>query len=301
MNGRVIRFDAHERLVARARAYVNDAGGSGPRHDAAVGLLHKAFKRGDEDLKLKIVLMLGTLVCPQAVAPLYELMHDADESEFIRHAAAVQLSVLGGLLQDNAQLVARLIDDLRDPDPFSRANATFALGWEGNLAAMEVLIERLDDENPEVQQAAVNALGNLKDERLFGVLAAKLEQGAREQKRTILYNLYRFTARKPEAVAIYERFILRGDRALRCDALAVLHALARPQDHLALYRQCLLDEDHRVRELALIHLAGAPPAELVSLRKRILAMTRDPEAEVRRAAVRLGHHIQPSAVVPAAP
>jgi HEAT repeat protein len=297
MKGRVIRFNAQERLLAKARAYASNAGELVQQSDRAIVLLNQAFKSADEDLKIQIVLMLGALVRPQVVWPLYKLMHDVDESELIRHAAAVQLSVLGGLLPECGPLVSQLVDDLRHQDPFVRANAAFALGWEGNREATDCLIECLDDEDPEVQQAAVNALANLRDERLFGLLAGRISQGAREQKRTILYNLFRFTTRKAEAISIYERFIREGDRDLRYDALMVFQILVEPVRHMALYQDCLTDGDHRVRELALLHLLAAPPAELLRLQDKILAMTRDPQPNVRCAAVRLYHYIQPSTVV----
>jgi hypothetical protein len=297
MNGRIIRFDAQERLLVKVRAYVDNIGELMQQSDQAIILLHKAFKRADEELKLKIVLMLGTLVRPQVVWPLYKMMHDVDESELIRHAAAVQLSVLGGMLPDTGPLVSQLIEDLHHQDPFLRANAALALGWEGNREATDFLIERLDDEDAEVQQAAVNALANLRDERLFGLLAGQLAQGAREQKRTILYNLFRFTTRKVEAIAIYERFIREGDRDLRYDALMVFQIMVEPVHHMVLYRHCLVDGDHRVRELALLHLLGAPAPELSPLQDKILEMTRDPHPSVRRAAVKLYHHIQPSTVI----
>jgi HEAT repeat protein len=293
----VIKFNSKDRILHRVRDYANNPTELERQPDRAIPLLFKALKVSDEDLRLKIVLMLGSMPRPQVLWPLYKVMHVADESEMVRQAAAIQLSVLGGTLKDTSALVEQLAEDLRHDDSFIRANAAFALGWEGNWDAAHLLIATLADTDSEVQYAAIHALANLHDDRVFGLLVQLLTEGGQEQKRAIIYNLCRFTTRRAEAVGIYERFIQYGDPRLRYDALIAFHAVAEPGHHLPLYRWCLADPDHRVRELALIQLLDAPTAELTALRHEVLAMTRDSHPGVRRAAVRLCHHIQPAAAI----
>lgn len=63
------------------------------------------------------------------------------------------------------------------------------MGWEGNTQAAIPLIELLYDSDIRVQQTAVNALSNLRDDRILSLMLERLEHGPLEQKRCILFNL----------------------------------------------------------------------------------------------------------------
>ncbi|MEJ2037907.1 MAG: HEAT repeat domain-containing protein [Desulfosarcinaceae bacterium] len=297
MTFKIIRFDAHDRLLAKARAYISAPDEMMQAPGEAITLLFKAFKVADEELKLKIVLMLGTLARPQVIWPLYKLMHDDQESESIRHAAAIQLSVIGEILENPKPLVQQLKQDLRSENAFTRACSAFALGWEGNRAAVFALIEKLYDDDPEVQQAAVNSLANLNDERLFDLLVERLQNGTREQKRSILYNLYRFTARKSEVIRIYKSYILGCDHSLAYDALAIFETIADPISNLVIYRQCLKNADPRLRELSLARLLATRSPRLAILEPDVGPLIKDPDPRVRQAAIRLYNYIRPSIIL----
>ena len=88
------------------------------------------------------------------------------EDEEVRHDAAIQLSVTGSFLREPQALIDQLVAALKNTDPILRAGAAFALGWRGNAAAAIPLIELLYDPDAQVQQAAVNALSNLQDDRI---------------------------------------------------------------------------------------------------------------------------------------
>jgi hypothetical protein len=281
MTYKIIQFDVHDRLLAKARAYISSPDELMHAPDQAIDLLFKAFKVADEELKLKIVLMLGTLARPQVIWPLYQLMHNQRESDSIRHAAAIQVSVIGEMLENPAPLIKKLKADLRSKEPFVRATAAFALGWEGNRQAVFALIERLYDDDPEVQQAAVNALSNLNDERLFDLLVERLQNGTREQKRSILYNLYRFSTRKKEVIKIYQTYILGEDTDLAYDALAIFDAVADPISNLRLYGCCLKSSDHRIRELTLTRLLSIRSSRMKILESEIKPLVEDPDPRVR--------------------
>lgn len=296
MDHNVIPFDAQNRLLKKAQSYLDDVELLDREGDQAIAVLIKALNIADDDLKLRIVLLLGTLASPQTVWPLYGLMRNINQSDTIRHAAAVQLSVMGGTLENTRQLVSQLIADLHHTDPFVRANAAFAMGWEGNLPAYSPLIRALNDTDAEVQQAAVNALSNLRDDSVFQSLADQLQQGPKEQQRSILYNLWRFPSRKQQTIGIYTRFLQHTDADLRYDALALLDAVGEPQAHLSHYLQCLKDPEAKIRELALVRLVSIDKGLLNKLAPHVRILAHDPAPKPRQAAIRLLHHICPTPV-----
>ena len=259
--------------------------------DRAVDLLLKGFPLADDDLKVKIVIMLGTLANDRVVWHLLEIMCDSCLGESIRQAAAIQISVVAGVLYDTDLLTDRLLRELENPSPFDRANAVFALGWEGNLRAAPDLIDSLADEDIEVQQAAVNALSNLRDERLFSLLAQRLQQGAKEQQRSILYNLGHFPSRHGEVVKICKTFMHHNDPDLRYDALMVLNSVTDAAESLSFYEHHLADEDPRIRELVLTRLASVERRKLRGLSAKIRQLVSDRSVKVRQAATRLTHHM----------
>jgi HEAT repeat protein len=287
----IIPFDCRERLLLKVRGYLSAVDELIRDGDQGIDVLLKAFDFADDDLKVKIVIMLGTIARPRVIWSLLDIMRDPELEESIRQAAAIQISVVGAFLNDTDDLVAELLSDLDDKAPFARANAAFALGWEGNMKAAPDLIDCLSDEDMEVQQAAVNALSNLRDDSLFTLLAQRLQKGAKEQQRSILYNLGHFPSRHGEVARICRSYLHHIDADLRYDALVVLHSVSEPVEDLVLYEHCLDDSDMRIRELALMQLRKIERSFLKPLMPKIRAMVNDPRARVRQAATRLTHHI----------
>lgn len=291
MTDNVIPFDCDERLLTKARSYLCAVDELIRDGDQGISLLLKAFDCADDDLRVKIVLMLGTIARSKVAWALFDIMRNHDLNESIRQAAAIQISVVGAELGQTDQLVDELRKDLRDRAAFVRANAAFALGWEGNLAAAPDLIDCLSDEDVEVQQAAVNALSNLQDESLFSLLAQRLEKGAKEQQRSILYNLGHFPSRHGEAAHICRNYLHHSDADLRYDAMVVLHSVSEPVQDLSLYEHCLEDRDPRIRELALVRLRKIDRDLLKTVAPRVRDLVMDPKPAVRQAATRLVHFI----------
>ncbi len=289
----IIPFDAQGRLLAKARGYAQALDQLIQDGVQAVDPLVRALPLADNDLKLKIVLMLGAMADPRVIRPLHDLLRDAGQAENLRQAAAVQISLVGSLLPPAArgELVEALISDLMAADPALRAYAAFALGWEGNQAAVPPLVDALCDEDPEVQQAAVSALTNINDDRLFAILAQRLKRGAKEQQRTILYHLSCFTRRRAEIAVICTEFLAHQDADLRYDALVVLDTVSKGEKPLEVYLRCLQDGDPRIREQAFALLLGADKQSLKPFRPPLQALLQEPTAAVRQAAVRLLHHI----------
>jgi HEAT repeat protein len=204
---------------------------------------------------------------------------------------------VGGELSVSEPLVYQLLELLQGGSTFERANAAFALGWRGNLQAAPFLIDCLFDTETEVQQAAVNALSNIQDDRLFRVLTDRLDKASKEQQRSILYNLGQFSARYNEIFQICKNYLFNGDRDLRYDALVVLNTIADPNKSVTLLEKCLTDPDARIRERALATLMAADHHLLTKLAPEVRKLLNDNSSYVRRAAVRLIHHMFPTAVV----
>jgi len=285
---RVIKFDSKERILKKARSYVESVETFFDESEQAIPLLLKAMKLADRDFKREIMLLLGSFAKDAVVWPLYDLMTDPSESEEIRHDAAIQLSVIGPLLKNSQQLVDRLLQEIGSTDAQRRLHATFAIGWEGNFQAATSLIERLFDSDPEVQQTAVSALCNLRDDRILDLLLDRLNHGPFEQKRIILFNLWRFYSKREKVTQVYIKCLEHEDPELRFDALVCLGPITEVRNHVNVYRKCLKDKDSRIRELALKRLAEEPTESVLeSLRAEIKTLLDDPDMKVKRAAVKV--------------
>ena len=287
MKKKIIPFQPQKRLLEQSRSYIDDLALFLNERDLAVPILLKSLRHADRQLKQRIVLLLGGFAKQEIASPLYEMMTDPTEDELVRHDASIQLSVTMPFLKQPQALIDQLVQNLRDEDLDLRANAAFALGWKGNAQAAIPLIELLYDPDSQVQQAAVNALVNLQDDRIFGLLLERLDNAELEQRRSILYNLWRFSAKRTETAKVYLRFIARKTDELRIDALVLLGLVSDVRDHLTVYRKCMTDAEPRIRELAFRALAVLPPRDLEPLRKEIEAGLNDPEMIVKRAAIEI--------------
>ncbi len=289
--GNIIPFNVRDRVLGKVRAYLTAMDRLVADGDLALEVLLKGFEVAEEELKVKIVIMMGTLASERVLDPLLAIMRDGDLNGSVRQAAAVQLSLVGGSLHDPDTLVAQLLVDLEHSDPSIRANAAFALGWEGNLAAAPELVDCLADDDIEVQQAAVNALSNLRDDSFFSLLTQRLQHGSKEQQRSILYNLGHFPSRQGEVARICKTYLQHQDADLRYDALVVFNGVADSLRNLDQYERCIDDADARIRELALTRLVHLPRQHLLPLAAKIRSRVQDPSVRVRQAATRLIHHI----------
>jgi hypothetical protein len=285
---RVIEFDPKERILRKAKKMIESPelfreGGQ------AIPFLLKAIKHAGRDLKREIVYILAMFADKEEIVwPLYDLMTDPLEEEEVRHDAAIQLSVIGRSLKNPQPLIERLLKEIESSDAEQRLHATFALGWEGNFHAATSLVGRLYDTDPRVQATAVNALSNLRDDRILDLLVDRLEHGSREQKKSILFNLWRFRSKGEKVTNVYFKCLEDQDPELRFEALVCLRPITEIRECLEVYRKCLKDEDERIRELALKRLAeDAAERVLKSLRAEIEALLDDPCVKVKRAALKI--------------
>jgi HEAT repeat protein len=289
----VILFQSRVRLQKKAQVYVEDPTRFLEEREQAVPLLLKALKHVDRGLKSRILLLLGGFAGEDVIWPLFRLLTDPSEDEEVRHEAAIQLSVTGSFLREPQALIDELVVALKNTDPLVRAGAAFALGWRGNAAAAIPLIELLYDPDVQVQQAAVNALSNLQDDRILGLLLDRLNHASLEQRRSILYNLWRFSDRLEMVTEVYLRILDHAEDELRVDALVLLGMIGGIKHHLSAYHKFLKDTNARIRELAYRELAGLMPQQLVAFRSDIEAGLADPETRVKRAALKAFQKLPP--------
>jgi HEAT repeat protein len=282
---KIIPFESKEQVLQHARPYLESVELFLEERDKAVPLLLKALKHAERRVKHEIMLLLASFAKQEAAWPLYEIMIDPHESEESRHDASIQLSVISPFLKDPQPIIDRLLKDLNHEDPIMRLNAAFALGWEGNVRAAIPLIERLYDPDTRVQQNAVNALANLRDDRILSLMLERLEHGSRDQKRAILFNLWRFYSKRDEVVSVYLKYLNHDDDDLRFDALVLLGLVTNAKTHLDVYVRSLSDVDPRIRALALRELAEFSKEDLLPLKGMIEEMLSDPEMGVKRAAM----------------
>lgn len=288
MKKHVIELEPKARILDRARKYIESVESFLDDGDQAVSLLLRAMKHADRDLKREIILVLGSFAKEAVVWPLYDMMTDSSEDEDVRHDAAIQLSVIGPFLKDPQLLVDRLLKEIESSDAERRLHATFAIGWEGNFQAATSLIGRLYDTDTRVQQTAVNALCNLRDDRILELLLDRLEHGPLEQKSTILFNLWRFDSKGERVKEVYLKYLEHEEPNIRFDALVCLGPITETRDYPQVYRKCLRDKDDRIRELALKRLAEEAGVNVLELlRAEIEGLLHDPNMKVKKAALQL--------------
>lgn len=284
---KIIHFEPKERLIEKVVSYIDSVELFLEERDKAVPLLLKALKYVDRKLRRKIIFLLGSFAKQEVAWPLYQMMVDPHENEASRREASIQLSVISPFLKAPQPIIDRLLEDLKSADPELRLNAAFALGWEGNDQVVIPLIELLYDPDINVQQTAVSALSNLRDDRIIGLMLERLEHGPLEQKRSILFNLWRFYSKRDEVVSIYLKYLDHENSDLRFDALVLLSSVTDASEHVKVFRNCLRDHDSRVRTLALKDLCEISREVLLGFKDEIEGMLSDPDMKVKQEAIKI--------------
>ncbi|MGH7926665.1 MAG: HEAT repeat domain-containing protein [Candidatus Binatia bacterium] len=284
----VIQFDSKARILAKAKQYVESVETFLADQEQAVPIMLRAMKHAEPEFKREIMLVLGSFAKEEVVWPLYDIMTDPLENEEIRHDAAIQLSVIGSLIKDSQTLVERLLQQIESPDALHRLYATLAAGWRGNFQAATSLVGRLYDDDSRVQQAAVNALCNLRDERILELLVDRLKHGAADQRHSILLNLWRFDSKGDRVKEVYLDCLQHEDPDVRFDALLCLGPITDIREHVEVYRKCLRDDSEKIRELALRQLVEEAGEDVLkSLRADVEVALNDPDVQIKKAALQI--------------
>ena len=282
---KVIHLEPKERLFEKVGSYIESVELFLEERDKAVPLLLRALKYTDHELKHEIILLLGNFAKQEVAWPLYQMIIDPSENEEIRHLASIELSVIFPFLQEPQRLIDHLLEDIKSPDSELRVHAAFALGWEGNTQAAIPLVELLYDADIQVQQTAVNALSNLRNDSILTLLLDRLEHGSLEQKRCILFNLWRFYSKQKEVVSVYLKYLGHENADLRLDALVLLGSVTETKEYIPIYRKSLSDKDPRIRVFALKELNEVSREDLLGYEEEIRDMLSDPSMEVKKAAL----------------
>ena len=287
MNEKVVDFESRERLLKKVESYIESIELFLEEQDQAVPLFLKALKYADQELKHEIILLLGSWAKQEVAWPLYEILTDRKENKDIRNSASIELSVIFPFLKEPQPLLDRLLKDLKSPDAELRIYVAFALGWEGNTQAAIPLIELLYDPDIRVQQTAVNALSNMRDDRIFSLMLERLEHGPFEQKRCILLNLWRFHSKQKEVISVYLKYLNHENADLRFNTLVLLGSITEAKDYVSVYRGCLRDKDPRIRALALKKLNEVNREDLLGFKEEIEEMLSEPDMKVKQAAINI--------------
>ena len=283
---KVILLQPRLRLLERARSYVDSPHLFAENKERAVRELIKVLPVADPSLRHKIMILLAGYAKDQAVQPLYDIMKDEDQLPRTRHYAAVQLCAVIPFVENCQGIVSFLEQDLVSPDHNLRRYATTAMGWQCNNPGFMLLAQRLYDEDLGVRLAAVNSLCNCGDTKALPLLLEKLEQAPLEEKRAILFNLWRLERPELQLTHIYKKYITDKAPELRLAALALLTFSSRSQDTTLLVKPCLSDTDHRVRRLALERLMDCGAGAVCCVKEDIRKLLNDSNMDIKRAALR---------------
>ena len=287
MSGSIIPMDRAHRLLRKARPYLTDLAHFLTDTKTAVSVLLDAMPHADRPTLLTMIPLVGYGGRDRALLPLYRLMLENIGDESIRTAAAVQLGVAASLSMEVNDIRTRLIVDLDHADSRIRCACSLALGWEGNTAAADVLLNHLTDPDGDVQAAVVTALASLGDPALFSRLTHCMPTAAVDVRRSILLNLWRFQDRVEQVEKWYIDTLPTIEAALRQDLLDGLAMLTLSPAILDLYRTLLDDPDPRIRRQVLENLLANDAAALRPLMPIFHRHAMDQDPGVRRAAIRL--------------
>ena len=285
----VIPFDARERLLFRAKEYISNPNLFLANREKAVPLLIKTLRLAGQELRTHILFLLSSFAKDEIARPLHKIMSNPEESDELRDQAAIQLNVISPFLSDPQPIVRRLISDL-ETNPENKVRTIIALGWEGNLTAALPLIDCIYDEDPEVQEVAITALCNLKDSRVIGFLAERLNKCPDEQKLAILFNLWRFNDQGEEVLKVYREALQNSNPDLRLEVLKTLGEGEADSQIIDLFRHFLHDGDPKIRALVLNKLWA-----MDALKKNyILPFLEDHSMEVKRIALKIFQEMKKS-------
>lgn len=128
-----------------------------------------ALKTGDQEIRRRIVRVLGRLRDVNVFELLVQIFNDEEDNK-VRSSIILALGDL-----EDSRAVTLLIQLLKDKDHEIRGSAAQALGWLKSSEATEALIETLEDQDQEVRQFAASSLGQIGDKRATKPLLKALE------------------------------------------------------------------------------------------------------------------------------
>lgn len=191
-------------------------------------------KSNNENVRARALEIMGEIGGKEALKILVDVVING-ENEVLKSSAAKAIAwadeaALRNLLEkiegekiEGASwvLVEYLLKMVKSEDKNLRMNAAIALGRMGDERGADALIETLNDTSPKVRSAAATALGMIGDERATDPLLTLLEDNNIKVRRA---------------------------------ALEALNDLSITEKHVDKIKNCLKDQDPRIRELTAILL-----------------------------------------------
>lgn len=229
-----------------------------------------ALEDAAEQVRIAAVDSMGKIGGPRAVTVLASLVASSDLD-----LARAALGALGNI--NHADALPPLLEALRSAEPARRSAALGALGARGGDGAVEAMQwAAAADSDPDVTQAAIDALSHLGTPEAIAALVNLTADSARRERS--VKALSQMGEQKIELIA---KGMTNAQSSVR---RAIIEALGRMKHPLAsqLLSNALEDEEASVRLAAVNSLAhiGSRSAE----RKLLELMRSDPDASVRRAA-----------------
>jgi HEAT repeat protein len=248
--------------------------------------------------------LLGWLLLPEALPDLIAALGYSDE--------AVRYAAVEALLRYGPTARAPLVDALSNPEPLIRENAAELLGMLADASAVPILLAHRQDENINVRQAVLRALGSLGGEAAYEGLLQALEDPATQDTALGILGQLRHSSLAGGLTHYLQRYLYEGKPATRWAAAQALslfgdetsvsillnatrlpdETIRRPAaDALARVRgnravnvliEALGDRDWLVRQKAVEALSSIPDGRAVAA---LLPMANDPEWRVRKALV----------------
>lgn len=278
----IIKFKSKELHIKKLQEYLENVNLFFKEYEKAVPLLKRYFKDIENELKLRVILLLGLFAKEKSGRFCYQIAMDVQEDGMVRDTAALQLGHILRCSINNENLQETLLMDLKSEDKNKREYAIRALGFEGNQRAALPIVELLYDPDPDIQECAVNALANLRCPSVVTILKNQLEKASEEEVKTILFNLWRFEEQKKEIIPIYLNYIKSGDPELRFFSLIMLNNISNVEDHLEQYSNLIIDNDKRIRKITAELLGKSGSKKVKPLLNQMLE---DEDMEVKKAVV----------------
>ena len=283
----LICMDRPGRLRKKAKAYLADMDAFLADIPGAITVLLNTLPHADPLLAVKILPLLGAAGKDRVLWPLFDVMMDPSVDEVIRRAAAVQLGLAASLSENPSVLITELIATLDHRDPLIRGGSALALGWEANATAIPALMSHLQDADRDVQAAVVAALSSIGDALVFDRLTQRLTEGALEEQRSIVLNLWRFAESTPRVERVYLDCLDWLPVELYPDILSGVAMIPQTTVILSIYRRMLEEGDVHLRLKALENLEALDPEDYTSLNGHLRLLLTNEEDRVRQAVTRL--------------
>jgi len=278
----IIEFKSEKYFLDKLKEYSDNLELFFEEYEEAVPVVIKHFKSVDEDIKLKLLLLLGSFAKEESKDFFYEIAINSNEIEMIKDTAALNIAHALRNTSNNEDLIKSLLKDLNNPKKSKRKYAIRSLGFEGNYKAALALIELLFDEDTEIQQCAINSLSNIKDPKIVTLLKNQLKNASQEKALTILFNLWRFEEKREEILPIYISYIKGPDSELKFYSLSFLENISSPDEHIKLFSDLVKDKDKRIRKIVVRYLETCHTIQSEPL---LLQLLKDEDMEVKQAAI----------------